>query len=145
MGPSRFSAPDRSKNPVGLSVSSNNTLALIGGEIGLDGGVLNAPSGHIELASVRTDTVNLNTALPAWGFDYTNVQQLEDIQFSHQALADSSGTPAGSIHIQGQNISLIDGSVALYLAALLPELKYFPQLFRSYLIYRLFRLATQAT
>ncbi|MEH2024400.1 S-layer family protein [Nostoc sp.] len=113
LGPSRFFAPDRSKNPVGLSVSSNNTLALVGGEIGLDGGVLNAPSGHIELASVSTGTVNLNTALPAWGFDYTNVQQLQDIQFSHQALADSSGTPAGSIHLQGQNISLIEGSVAL--------------------------------
>ncbi|MEH2361734.1 S-layer family protein [Nostoc sp.] len=113
LGPSRFSAPDRSKNPVGLSVSSNNTLALIGGEIGLDGGVLTASSGHIELGSVSTGTVNLNTALPAWSFDYTNVQQLGDIWFWHQALADASGATAGSIHLQGRNISLNEGSVAL--------------------------------
>nr|WP_236556801.1 S-layer family protein [Calothrix sp. PCC 7507] len=113
LGPSRFSAPNRSKNPLGLGISSNNTLALIGGEIGLDGGVLTAPSGHIELGSVRTGTVNLNTILRAWSFDYNNVQQFEDIRFSHQALADSSGAPAGSIHIQGQNISFNEGSVAL--------------------------------
>jgi filamentous hemagglutinin family protein len=109
----RSSVPNRSNNPLGLSVSSGNILALIGAEIGLNGGVLTVPSGHIELGSVRTGTVNLNTTLLAWSFDYTNVQQLGDIQFLHQALADASGTPAGSIHFQGQNISLNNGSVAL--------------------------------
>jgi filamentous hemagglutinin family protein len=47
LGPSRFSPPNRSNNPVGLSVSFGNTLALIGSEIGLDGGVLTAPSGRV--------------------------------------------------------------------------------------------------
>ncbi|QLE56634.1 S-layer family protein [Nostoc sp. TCL26-01] len=113
LGPSRFNPPVRSNNPVGLSVSFGNTLALIGSEISLDGGVLTAPSGHIELSSVNSGMVNLNTHLPMWSFDYTNVQQFGDIRFSHQALADGSGTPAGSIQFQGRNISLNDGSAAL--------------------------------
>ncbi|BAY65475.1 filamentous hemagglutinin-like protein [Calothrix brevissima NIES-22] len=113
LGPSRFNPPDRSNNPVGLSVSAGNNLALIGSEINLNGGVLTASSGHIELGSVNTGIVNLNTTLPVWGFDYSNIQQFGDIRFSHQSLVDGSGTPAGSIHLQGRNISLNDGSVGL--------------------------------
>ncbi|MEH2066320.1 MAG: S-layer family protein [Nostoc sp.] len=107
------SSPDRSKNPVGLSVTSGNTLALVGGEIALDGGVLNAPSGHIELGSTSNETVNLNTSSPSWSFDYGNIKQFGNIQLSHQSLSDASGTPAGSIHFQGRNISLNDASAAL--------------------------------
>jgi filamentous hemagglutinin family protein len=104
---------DRSNNPVGLSVTSGNNLALIGGEVALDGGVLNAPSGHIELGSASNGTVNLNTSSPHWNFDYGNVKQFGNIHLSHQSLADASGTPAGSIHFQGRNISLQDASAAL--------------------------------
>ncbi|MEH1873639.1 S-layer family protein [Nostoc sp.] len=104
---------DRSNNPVGLSITSGNNLALIGGEVGLDGGVLNAPSGHIELGSASNGTVNLNTSSPHWNFDYGNIKQFGNIHLSHQSLADASGTPAGSIHFQGRNISLQDASAAL--------------------------------
>ncbi len=104
---------DRSNNPVGLSVTSGNNLALIGKEVALDGGVLNAPSGHIELGSGSNGTVNLNTSSPHWIFDYGNIKQFGNIHLSHQSLADASGTPAGSIHFQGRNISLQDGSAVL--------------------------------
>lgn len=107
------SSPDRGNNPVGLSVNAGKTLALIGGEITLDGGVLNAPSGHIELGSASNGTVNLNTTSPSWSFDYGNLQQFGNIQLLHQSLADASGSPAGSIHFQGRNISLNDASAAL--------------------------------
>ncbi|MEH2036630.1 S-layer family protein [Nostoc sp.] len=107
------SSPDQSNNPVGLSVNSGKTLALVGGEIALDGGVLNAPSGHIELGSASNGTVNLNTSSQSWSFDYGNIKQFGNIQLSHQSLADASGTPAGSIHFQGRNISLNNASAAL--------------------------------
>ncbi|BAY13821.1 beta strand repeat-containing protein [Calothrix sp. NIES-2098] len=107
------SSPDRSNNPLGLSVNNGNTLALVGGEIALDGGVLTTPSGHIELGSASNGTVNLNISSPIWSFDYSNLQQFGNIQLSHQSLADASGTPGGSIHFQGRNISLNDGSAAL--------------------------------
>ncbi len=107
------SSPHRNNNPVGLSVNAGNTLALIGGEISLDGGVLNAPSGHIELSSASSGIVNLNTSSLGWNFDYGNLQQFGNIQLLHQSLVDASGSPAGSIHFQGRNINLNDASVAL--------------------------------
>ncbi|BAY89006.1 filamentous hemagglutinin-like protein [Microchaete diplosiphon NIES-3275] len=108
-----ISSPDTSKNPVGLGVKTNNNLALIGGDINLDGGVLNAPSGHIELGSAINGIVNFNTSTSNWSFDYSNLQQFGNIQLLHQSLADASGNPAGSIHFQGRNITLNDASAAL--------------------------------
>ncbi|MBG1258857.1 filamentous hemagglutinin N-terminal domain-containing protein [Nostoc commune] len=99
--------------PSGLQVAPGKTLALVGGDIVLDGGILTAPSGHLELGSARAGTVNLSTASPHWNFDYGTLQNYGDIRFSRQALAHASGTPGGDIHLQGRNISVNDGSVAL--------------------------------
>jgi filamentous hemagglutinin family protein len=99
--------------PSGLQVATGNTLALIGGDIALEGGILSAPSGHLELGSVKAGTVNLNTASPRWTFDYGSLQQYGNIHFSRQALANASGAPGGSIHLQGRNISVNEGSVVL--------------------------------
>jgi filamentous hemagglutinin family protein/prepilin-type processing-associated H-X9-DG protein len=110
--PSFFSPIIQQNNPTGLGVSSGNTLALIGSAIALDGGVLLAPSGHVELGSFRGGSIGINTEFPRWNFDYGNVRQFADIRLSQQALVDASGTPAGSLHLQGRNISFLDGSVA---------------------------------
>ncbi|MDZ8106170.1 MAG: S-layer family protein [Nostoc sp. DedQUE12a] len=96
--------------PSGLQVVPGQTLALIGGDIALDGGILSAPSGHLELGSA-TGTVNLSTA--GWNFDYSTQSQYGDIRFSRQALANVSGATGGSIHLQGRNISVNQGSVVL--------------------------------
>ena len=96
----------------GLGVNSGQTLALVGGAIDLAGGVLTAPSGHVELGSVRAGTIGLNTAGSRWQFDYVNARQFGDIRLTQQALVNGSGAPAGSIRLQGQNISLLEGSVA---------------------------------
>ena len=98
--------------PVGLSVSAGSTLALIGSTIALEGGVLLAPSGHIELGSLSSGNVDIRTGSAPWAFDYSNVQQFADIRLSQQALVDASGAPAGSLHLQGRNISFLEGSVA---------------------------------
>ncbi|WP_334946471.1 S-layer family protein [Nostoc sp.] len=103
----------QSSNPVGLAVQPGNTLALIGGEINLVGGVVVAPSGHIELGSSKTGIVNIDTTSNRWKFDYSNISQFANIQLSQQALVNASGSPAGSLRLQGQNISVLEGSVAL--------------------------------
>ena len=97
----------------GLRVNPGQTLSLIGAGIDLQGGILVAPSGHIELGSISNGTVGLDVSSAAWRFDYRNVQQFADIRFSQQSLADASGAPAGSLQLQGQNISLLNGSLAL--------------------------------
>ncbi|MEH2169707.1 MAG: S-layer family protein [Nostoc sp.] len=104
---------DQSSNPVGLAVQPGNTLALIGKEINLVGGVVAAPSGHIELGSSKAGIVNINTTSDRWQFDYSNISQFANIQLSQQALVNASGSPAGSLRLQGQNISVLEGSVAL--------------------------------
>jgi filamentous hemagglutinin family protein len=109
---SRAAPPSRGSTPAGLSVARGNTLALIGGEIISNGGVLTASSGHIELGSASNGTVNLDASSSRLNFGYTNVQQFGNIQLTRQSLADTTGAPAGSIHLQGRNISLSEGSVA---------------------------------
>jgi filamentous hemagglutinin family protein len=100
-------------NPVEFRVTSGNTLALVGNSITLDGGIVTAESGQIELGSVQTGIVNFNITSPTWNFDYRNVQAFGDIQFAGQALADASGIAGGSIQLQGRNININEGSVAL--------------------------------
>ncbi len=97
--------------PSGLAVPPSQTLALLGGAIDLDGGVLTAPSGQIELGSVVTGTVGLRVAPMGLGFSYTAVTRFGDVQLRGRSLGDVSGSNAGSIQIQGRNISLQDGSV----------------------------------
>jgi len=94
-----------------ISLATGKTLALVGGNINLNGGVLSAPSGNIELGSASAGIVNLNTA--TWKFDYTNIHQFGNIQFSSNSLVNASGSPGGSVHLQGGNISITGSSGVL--------------------------------
>ena len=57
---SPFSPLKRSQNNINLQVQPGKTLALVGGEVTLNGAILTAASGNIELGSVGEGTVNLN-------------------------------------------------------------------------------------
>ena len=99
--------------PIGLQIAIGKTLALIGGDITLEGGILNAPSGHIEIGSAKSGVIELNMTASPWNFDYSNLIEYGDIRFLRQSLANASSSPAGSIHFQGRNITINEGSVAL--------------------------------
>jgi len=104
---------DRSQNPIGLQVSAGNTLALIGGAVNFSGGIVSVKGGgHLEVGSVSDGQVRLNPTLAGWVGDYSAVQQFNDIHLAQQSLLDASGS-SGSIQLQGRNINLTDGSVAL--------------------------------
>ena len=98
-----------------LQVRSGNTLALIGGNITLEGATLSAPSGRIELGSVTEGTVTLleDNNNGNWRLGYEEAFAFGDIQLVSQAAADASGTGDGSIQVRGQNLTLADGSVLL--------------------------------
>jgi filamentous hemagglutinin family protein len=97
----------------GLRVSPGKTLALVGGDVVLEGGTLMAEGGRIELGSVEQGYVSLSPTTFGWILDYRNVSSFKDIQLSQQALVDASGTHPGFILLQGNHISLRDGSVVL--------------------------------
>ena len=66
-----------------LGVNSNQTLALIGGDIVLNGGVLNSPDGHTELGAVASGDVyfeynnlkNGSSGIPVVGTRYSVGQE----------------------------------------------------------------------
>lgn len=97
----------------GLRVLPGHTLALVGGDITLEGGILTAPQGRIELGSVSSGLVSLNQILSGWTLGYQGVTSFQDIHLSQQALADASGNGGGSIQVQGAHVVLTDGSAIL--------------------------------
>jgi len=108
-----FSPINRSNDPIGLQVGAGNTLALIGGHVNFSGGVLSTKGGgHLEVGSVSSGEVKLNSNGQGWVGDYSGVQQFNDIYLTQQSLIDASGS-GGSILLEGRNISLTDGSTAL--------------------------------
>lgn len=110
---SRVLSPFINNTTDGLKLESGQTLALVGNNINLAGGKLTASGGRIELGSVNEGSVNINSVSDGWTFNYGNAVNFTDIQLSQKSLLDAGGINGGSIHLQGRNISLSNGSVAL--------------------------------
>ncbi len=98
---------------VGLEVRPQQTIALVGGEIAIDGGILNAPGGRIELGSTTDSQANLAPTPNGWSLSYEPEAQFQNIRFANQALADASGEGGGEIAIQGRSLEILDGSALL--------------------------------
>lgn len=104
---------DTRNRPVGLQVPDGESLALIGGDIHVDGGNLTAKSGRVDLLSVNNGEVYLVNSTgqiklnPAEGIKYGNINLI------NAASVDTSGISAGNIQLQGKNVFLKDGSAVL--------------------------------
>ena len=104
-------------NGLGLQVKPGSTLALVGGDLLLEGATLTAAGGRIELGGVGVGFVRL-TSLPSrdghqWRFNYDEISFFRDISLVRQAALDASGTGIGSMQIVGRQIMFSDGSIAL--------------------------------
>ncbi len=108
-----FDPIERNDTPSGFQVTSN-TLALVGGSITLNGGILTAESGRIELGAVdgNSQTIGVEATETGFALDYSQVQQFGDIQLRERAFVDTSGTGNGSIQVRGRNL-LVEGTSAL--------------------------------
>jgi filamentous hemagglutinin family protein len=103
---------NRTNNDTGLQVNSGQTLGLIGGKIDLNGGILTAPSGHVELGSVGSSSeVSINPSATGFSFGYGETKSFDDIELSERSLVDVSGVNAGSIQVFGRQVSINDGSI----------------------------------
>ena len=107
--------------PVGLQVSTGKTLALIGGDLILEGGSLTASEGRIELGSLGSNSlVNINPTEKGWIMGYENIKRFQNIKLislSNSSLSkfnavDASGEGGGEIQVQG-NLVELDGILAL--------------------------------
>jgi filamentous hemagglutinin family protein len=93
-----------------FQVRPQKTLALVSGNILLDGGVLIASGGRVELGGVQSGEVKLNWA-PDVQLDYAGISNFGDITIKQRGLADVSGASSGSMQVSGNNISIADGSL----------------------------------
>ncbi len=104
----------RNPSPTKLQIQAGKTLALVGGNLNLNGATLSAETGHIELGSVGgAGLVNLVPTIQGYQLEYENGQSFADIQLAQKSLLDISGVNAGSVQLQGRNIRFTDGSLVL--------------------------------
>ncbi|WP_414583223.1 filamentous hemagglutinin N-terminal domain-containing protein [Scytonema sp. PCC 10023] len=101
-------------NVPGLQVQPGRTLALVGGDIVLEGGNLRAESGRIELASVASPgLVSLTQNDSGFTLGYSGIENFGNILLSQKASVDASGEGGGSIQVQSRQLSVKDGSSIL--------------------------------
>jgi filamentous hemagglutinin family protein len=100
----------------GLQVQPGQTLALLGGHITLDGGILTAPAGEIDLRSVQNLELLIQSENSRLTLDPTSITQDAGlIQLTNSALVDVSGDRGGMITLGAQQIKLAQGSSILTL------------------------------
>ncbi len=96
----------------GLEVKPNQTLALVGSGVTLNGGILTADSGRIEIGSVARGQVSLAPIANGWTLSYPQVQAFGDIELARRSLVNASGNGGSGIQLAGRQIAISDSSVA---------------------------------
>ena len=103
----------------GLEVQPNQTLALVGGDIFLEGGLLTVPEGRIELGSVAESSfVSLRANPQGWVLGYENVQNFQNITLSGAAIVSNGNFQvrrSGDIFVRGKRVELVEDSRIAFL------------------------------
>ncbi len=95
----------------GLQIPSEQTLAFVGGEVRLEGGILTVPEGRVELGSVAGNSfIGIRSESEGFALNYNNVQNFQDIGLSTLAEINTSGEQGGEIQIQGRQVNLTGDS-----------------------------------
>ena len=96
----------------GLQIQPNQTLALVGGDISLEGATLKTNGGTLELGSVAGEgLVSLSPTSQGFSLDYDGVENFGNIQLSNETNIDTSGIiRGGGIQIQTGNLQISQGS-----------------------------------
>jgi filamentous hemagglutinin family protein len=95
------------ENTSGLRVQPNQTLALVGNDVKLEGGTLTTPGGRIELGSVAAPgLVKIESIDKGIALGYQNIPTFGNIQLSNSSKVDASGDGGGDIQARGRQIKL---------------------------------------
>ncbi len=93
-----------------LEVSPHQTLALLGGNVSIDGGTLLAPEGQVSLGGlVGEGIVDIQGMIPS----FPQVSPRGDVHLSNSTLIDVTGTSGGSITVDTNNLDIIGHSQLL--------------------------------
>ncbi|MHC5827844.1 MAG: two-partner secretion domain-containing protein, partial [Nostoc sp.] len=103
----------------GLAVQPSKTLALVGGNVAVEGGALgasgkvnlSAPGGRIQLGGVvGNNLVRLMPTDTSYSLSYENVKNFADVSIADNAWNDVRAGGGGSITINAQNIEILNNS-----------------------------------
>ncbi len=110
--------PDASLGGVarGLKVPANRTLALVGGEVRVEGGNVTPFGGRLELGSVGSNSnVEFNADPKGFALTYDDATSFQDILISGGAFVDvtdfSATVGSGALQVQGRRVSITDGAI----------------------------------
>jgi filamentous hemagglutinin family protein len=101
---------NRDNRPLGMQVTSGQTLALLGGNVVIDGGNLTATEGKIQLAGINSAGI---VSIDNWQFNYDNLPEFGNIDLVNAASIEVSGNGGGQIQLIGDNIAIADGSAVM--------------------------------
>ncbi len=112
--PSTYAPVIRTSPPTsGLQVKPNRTLALVGGDVTLDGGVLSAPQGRLEIVSGSNGSVSLTPVSQGWHLNADSLQAYRDISLTNRSSIEASGAGNTALQLVGKTIQIRNGSIAL--------------------------------
>lgn len=103
-----------------LEVLREKTLALVGGDVTLEGGKLIADGGLIDVLSVAPNNlVSLQPTSQGWKISYNNVQNFQDIQLKARiaeadtvsSAIDVSAEGGGNIQLAGRRLLITNGYI----------------------------------
>ncbi|WP_199246157.1 filamentous hemagglutinin N-terminal domain-containing protein [[Phormidium] sp. ETS-05] len=110
--------PDASLGGVarGLKVPANRTLALVGGEVRVEGGNVTPFGGRLELGSVGSNSnVEFNADPRGFALTYDDATSFQDILISGGAFVDvtdfSATVGSGALQVQGRRVSITEGAI----------------------------------
>ncbi|MBN4003847.1 S-layer family protein [Nostoc sp. LPT] len=98
-------------NIFGLQVPDGQSLLLVGGDVAINEGQLNALGGRVELAGIAGEgTVGLNVDGNNLSLIVPDGVAKADISLSNQALVSTSGEGGGAIQVWGKGVTVNGGS-----------------------------------
>ncbi|MCL1468550.1 filamentous hemagglutinin N-terminal domain-containing protein [Argonema galeatum] len=100
-GSGRVNSFESELNP--LQVKPGNTLTLVGGEVRLDGGILQAPGGRVELGAIAQGTVEIN---PDRTLRFPPEAERADVFLTNAAAINVIGSGDSSIAINARNLDI---------------------------------------
>jgi len=104
-------ATDSSGNTVGLQVEPGKTLALVGGNVSLNDGYLQAPGGFVELGGVAgLRMVGLNVDGNNLSLSFPDSVARADVSLTNGAYVDLTDGDSGSIAVNARNLNILGGS-----------------------------------
>jgi filamentous hemagglutinin family protein len=102
------SAIDNQANDFGLEVDPGKNIALIGGDVSLNGGLIIAPGGRVELGGLTAaGEIGLNDD---GSLSFPDAVARGNVSLTNSAFVDVTGEGGGFINVKANNLEILEGS-----------------------------------